>query len=288
MQKKKDKTPFILKVVRWGFPKLEKIAPALAHRYFIKIFFSPLQYPVPEKERRAESFAKKFTLQVAGKTVQCYEWGDKGPAVLLIHGWAGRATQFRRFIKPLLGAGYRVVGFDGPAHGNSSGKTTNVLEFDDVTRKLYDRYEPEAIIAHSFGGVTALYSIMNGLPIVKLINIASPSIGDEVIRTYLRAVNGSWPTGEFFKKYVVQNMGKTFDEFSGLYLVQHVPHNVHLLMIHDDTDKEVDIKHSEAILQVYSHANLIRTHKLGHTRILKDDEVIRRCVTFIRDQRQEW
>lgn len=285
---KKDKTPFILKVVRWAFPKLERIAPTLANRYFIKIFFTPLRYPVPEKERKAESFARKFTVQTAGKTVQCYEWGQKGEAVLFVHGWAGRATQFRRFIKPLLSAGFRVIGFDGPAHGNSSGKTTNILEFDETIRKIYELYKPEVIVAHSFGGVAALFSIANGLPVDRLINIASPSIGDDVIKTYLRAVNGSWSTGESFKKHIEQSTGKSFDEFSGLYLVQHLPQAIQLLLVHDDTDKDVEIKHAEAILQVYSHANLIRTHKLGHTRILKDNEVIRRCVTFIRDRRQEW
>jgi predicted alpha/beta hydrolase family esterase len=286
--KKKDKTPFLLTLVRWGFPKLEKIAPALAHRYFIKVFFTPLNYPVPEKEKKAESFAKKFTLDVAGKTIQGYEWGDKGPAVLLIHGWAGRATQFRRFIKPLVNAGFRVIGFDGPAHGQSSGSRTNILEFDETIRKIYERHKPEAIIAHSFGGPAALFSIMNGLPVEKVINIASPSIGDEVIKTYLRAINGSWSTGEFFKKYILKTTGKTFDEFSALHFVKHLPQSVSLLLVHDENDNEVALKHSEEIMKVYPFANLIQTKKLGHTRILKDDEVIRRCVTFIRDQRQVW
>jgi len=285
---KKDKTPFLLKLVRWAFPKIEKIAPALAHQYFIKVFFTPLNYSVPEKEKKAASFARKFTLDVAGKTIQGYEWGEKGPAVLLIHGWAGRATQFRRFIKPLMNAGFQVVGFDGPAHGQSSGKRTNILEFEEAIRKIYERYKPEAIIAHSFGGSAALFSIMNGLPVEKVINIASPSIGDEIIKTYLKAINGSWSTGEFFKKYIQQTTGKTFDEFSALYFVKHLPQNVALLLIHDENDKDVALIHSEEILKVYPMANLIQTKKLGHTRILRDNEVIRRCVTFIRDQRQEW
>jgi predicted alpha/beta hydrolase family esterase len=285
---KKDRTPLVLKIVRWVFPRLEKFAPPLARRYFLRIFFTPLSYPVPEKELLAQSFAKKFTLAAAGKTIQGYEWGDAKPYVLLIHGWAGRATQLRRFIKPLMNAGFRVIGIDGPAHGNSSGKQTDITEFEQTFHALFGRCgEPEAVIAHSFGGVAALYAAMNGAPIRKLINIASPSIGDEVIKTYLKAVNGSPETGKFFKEYILKTKGKPFDEFSSLHFVKHLPHPVDLLIVQDENDKEVEMKHAEALMKVYPNANLIRTKKLGHTRILKDDTVIRRCVTFVRDRRQE-
>ena len=55
--------PFVLRAVRWGFPKLEKIAPSLARRYFIKIFFTPLQYKTPEKELVIEKKSEKFFVE---------------------------------------------------------------------------------------------------------------------------------------------------------------------------------------------------------------------------------
>jgi predicted alpha/beta hydrolase family esterase len=283
---KKDNTPFLLKLVRWFFPRLERFAPPLAHRYFLKIFFTPLRYRTPEKELMAEKFARLSTINAAGKTIQCYEWGEeRGPYVLLVHGWAGRATQFRRFIQPLLNSELRVIGFDGPAHGRSSGKRTSIDEFEETLKCIYKaKGEPKAILAHSFGGVAALYSAMNGLRIDKLVNIASPTIGDEVIKTYLAAVNGSWSTGEFFKRYVKKTTGKTFDEFSSLHFVKHLPRRIDLLLVHDENDKEVSISHSDALIKAYPDAHLIRTKKLGHTRILKDDDVIRRVVTFVRDR----
>lgn len=280
----KDKTPFMLKVVRSVFPVLERVAPFLAHRYFVRIFYTPLRYPTPDKERKAETFAKKFNVTAAGKKVQCYAWGETGPYVLFVHGWAGRTTQFRRFIKPLMAAGFRVVGFDGPAHGNSEGKKTSIVEFEEVFQKIAGLHgNPHAVIAHSFGGVAALFSVMRGWPVKKLINIASPTIADEVIRTYLNAVHGSSKTGAFFKSYVLKKEGRPFEEYSSLYFVKHLPSPIDLLLIHDEHDKEVDIKNAEALLAVYPNANLIRTQKLGHTRILRDDAVIRRCVTFIGD-----
>lgn len=281
---KKDKTPFPLKVVRWLYPKVERVLPSLAHQYFLRLFFTPLRYGVPEKEKKAESFAEKFTLDVADKKIQCYRWG-KGKPVLLVHGWAGRATQFRRFIKPLTATGYQVIGFDGPAHGGSTGKRTNIFEFEETLKAIHEKIgEPAAIIAHSFGGSAALFAAMNGLKIYKLINIASPTIGDEIIHTYLKAINGSMATKDFFKRQMLKQYGKPFDEFTSMYFIRHLPEPVNLLLIHDQNDKEVSLAHAETLAHAYPAARLIKTKGLGHTRILKDNDVIHQCVTFIKEE----
>jgi esterase/lipase len=282
---KKDKTPPLLKVVRWIFPKLEVVAPFLAHRYFIKIFFSPLHYPVPDKEREIEKRAEKFEVFAAGKTIQCYSWGE-GPVILLVHGWAGRATQFRKFIEALMSMGYRVIGFDGPAHGNSTGKKTNILEFEEALKKIYESVgEPKAIIAHSFGGGAVLFAAMHGFPVKRLINIASPTIGDEIINTYLRAIRGSAKTGVFFKSYMQHKFGKSFDEFTSLYFIRHLKQEIELLLVQDEDDKEVILNHALELKKAHPEASLLITKGLGHTRILKDEAVIKACVTFIREGR---
>jgi pimeloyl-ACP methyl ester carboxylesterase len=282
---KKDKTPPLLKVVRWIFPKLEAIAPFLAHQYFIKIFFTPLNYQIPEKEKEIQAKSEQFTITAASGKIQCYSWG-KGPVVLLLHGWAGRPTQFRKFIEVLSDEGFRVVGFDGPAHGNSEGKKTNILEFEEVLRKIYETVgTPQAIIAHSFGGSAVLFSAMKGLPVKKLINIASPTIGDEIINTYLRAINGSAKTGTFFKKWMITRFGKPFDQFTSLYFVKHLKQEIELLLVHDENDKEVFLSHALELKKAYPSTQLLITKGLGHTRILKDETVIRNCVTFIQSGR---
>jgi hypothetical protein len=203
-----------------------------------------------------------------------------------MHGWAGRATQFRKFIPPLNKEGFQVVGFDGPAHGQSEGTKTNIIEFEEAFRNLYVRVgEPVAILAHSFGGGAVLYAAANGLPVDKLINIASPTIGDEIINTYLRAINGSQSTGEFFKSYMLQKYGRSFDEYTSRHLILKVKQDLELLLVHDEDDKEVGIEHALELSKVYPKAKLYLTKGLGHTRILKDENVIKACVTFIKTGR---
>jgi pimeloyl-ACP methyl ester carboxylesterase len=282
---KKDKTPFLLKVVRSVFPKLEMISPSLAQRYFIKIFFTPLKYPIPEKEQMLLNQAEKFSVQIRGKKIQCYSWGS-GPVILLVHGWAGRPTQFRKIIEQLVQLNYEVVGFDGPAHGLSEGKRTNIREFEEALKKIYEaKGAPEAIITHSFGGGAVFYAASRGLRVKKLINIASPTIGDEIIKTYLRAINGSWKTGDTFKKYILDREGEPFENFTALHLITRIAEPPSILLVHDEDDKEVYISHAEALIEVYPAATLFRTKGLGHTRILKDESVARACVTFIQELR---
>lgn len=278
---KKSKTPFSLKVVQWVYPNVERILPNLAHRFFIKIFFTPLSYKVPLRERVLENEAEKFEVQIPGKRIQCYSWG-KGPVLLLVHGWAGRATQFRKIIYAFVNAHYRVVGFDGPAHGNSAGRSTNIMEFEETFKKIYAvTGVPKGIITHSFGGGAVLFSAMNGMTVKKLINIATPTIGDEIISTYLKAIQGSQETARYFKAWIMKNNGKPFEEFTALHFIRNITQEIELLLIHDEQDQEVTIQHAHELIKNYPRASLYTTRGLGHTRILKDEGVIKKCITFM-------
>jgi len=282
-KRNKDKSPFLLKVVRWLYPILERYWFTLAVRFFTLVFFVPLNYRATEKEKKSASFAQRFRIKAAGKKIQFYRWGEWENYVLVIHGWAGRATQFRRFIKPLNKAGYAVIGFDGPAHGKSQGRSTNIREFEEVLKKIYEvQGVPEAIIAHSFGGAAVLFAVKNGLPVKKVINIASPVIGDKIIDTYLRAIGGTEKTKLFFKQYIFTKYGQPFDAFTVAGFIHQVNQQIELLLVHDEDDSDVSMEHPLELIRLYPSARLLKTKGLGHTRILKDSRVIEEIVTFIR------
>jgi esterase/lipase len=286
--KKKSKTPLALRIIPSVFPIIERLAPAIANRFFAYLFFTPIGYPTPEKELKSEKFAKKFILPVNDMRIQCYQWGESPKTVLMVHGWAGRATQFRRFVKAFINEGFQVVGFDGPAHGRSSGRSTNLNEFLKVIEALKDRYKSiDGIIAHSFGGVASLYAIAEGLPVRNLITIASPTIANEIINTYLKALGGSEKTGKAFKEFVLQKYGKPFEEFSSLTFIKRVPSDFNLLLVHDDNDQEVSMDHPNELIKIFPQARIYKTSGLGHTRILRDNDVIREVVTFIRSHSSE-
>ena len=283
--KRKNNTPLLIRITQRIFPKLERWVPWLANRIFRLVFYVPVSYRVPDKEKEAEKLAIKFLIDLEGRKIQGYRWGESRRAqgyILLVHGWAGRATQFRKFIDPLQTAGFQVIGVDGPSHGQSEGVKTSILEFEKMLVAIFEKEgHPVGIITHSFGGAAVLYAAMHGLPVKKLVNIASPCIADEILKTYLRAINGSWISAEEFKKFVLKKAGKPFEEFTALHAVKHLPRPINLLMIHDENDNDVIMRHAEELLKVYPSAKLFRTSGLGHTRILKDDRVIAKTIEFL-------
>lgn len=280
---RKSKVPFALVAIQWAFPKVEAISTALAARWFRHLFFTPFRYKLPVKEVEVLNSAELYFEEVKGKKIQVYAWG-KGKAVLMVHGWAGRGTQFRKFIEPFTLQGYRVVAIDGPAHGRSEGRSTEIIEFAAAITAVYKRENAVAIIAHSFGGVASLYATQEGLSNSVQINIASPTIAEEIIKSYLRALRGSAKMGELFREFIIRKTGKRFEDFSSLEIIKHVPKSLNLLLIYDHDDAEVSMEHAHAIKQVFPQALLFETRGLGHNRILKEDTVINRCVTFVQQK----
>src|SRR5215213_5984938 len=123
-------------------------------------FFSPSRYEVKSADRAILERGTSFRIPFKGGELAVTTWGE-GPAVLSMHGWGGARAQMTGFVEPLLAAGYRVVAYDQPAHGESDGKTTNLLEIAP-TMDLIVQHEGvfQAIIAHSFGTLITSYALV--------------------------------------------------------------------------------------------------------------------------------
>lgn len=277
---RKARVPFLLRVVRFLFPILETYCQPLATRLFAWCFFVPLRYRIPLVENKIFQEAEKFTELFQGKKIQFYSWGQ-GPVVWVMHGWSGRTTQFRVFIKALTDAGFRVAGFDAPAHGRSGGKATNVLEFSQLLFRLAELHGlPQGVVTHSFGGMAMLYAIKNGLKVNRIVNLAAPAIGQELINTFLEAVHASPKTGEAFQHFMVKRFGQPFDHYTILHFIKEIK-GLDMLMFYDESDKEVPIVHAHALKAAFPAAEFIRTTDLSHNALLYDEDVVRRGVAFI-------
>ena len=280
----KRKTPFSLRMIQWFFPKLERVAPSLAEKWAWKLFFTPFRFPVPAKELDIVKEANKFTFESEGYTIQVYEWGKGDDTILLMHGWSGRATQWREFIKPLNENGYKVVAIDGPSHGNSSGKMTDIMKFKNILKKVQEIYpEINTVITHSFGGAAIMFGIQNDLKIKRLVNIGTPTDGDYIISDFLRKINASPKSGDRFKKNIIDNFGHPFSFFTVKETIKSA-NNTALLMIHDRLDKEVPVQHSIDLHEAIPGTQLVMTEGLGHIRILRDKEVIAQAIGFVKNE----
>ncbi len=276
------KEPFSLKAIRWFYPKLEKFVPKVAHNIAWNLFFSPFRFNRPERELNAFETATRSTINIHSKEVTLYHWGTQGnPVAVVVHGWSGRATQFHKFIQPLVKKGFQVIGFDAPAHGLSEGKSTNIKEFYEVLTHIEKNMgEIKIGIGHSFGGVSLLYAIKEGLQLENVVMISSPTIGDDILSSFRKKINASKSTDTAMRKMVVQRFNLDFEEITACELIKNVAVKNHLI-IHDKNDLEVPYTNAESLHSITKNSELLLTKGLGHTRILRDEKVVKSTLTFI-------
>ena len=280
--KAKIKEPFPLRAIRWSYPKIERIAPPIAHNIAWNLFFSPFKFKRPSRENSVFETAKISSITINNKMVKIFEWGKLGdPIVALAHGWSGRATQFYKLIESLVEKGFHVVSFDAPAHGLSEGKSTNIKEFYEILSHIENKIgKIKAGIGHSFGGVSLLYAIKQGLKLDSVAMVASPTIGEDILTAFRKKINASSQTSRALRKMVISRFNLDFEEITACELAKTITLKNHLI-IHDKNDLEVPYRNAESLKSVNPVATIVLTKGLGHTRIIRDGEVVNKIIHFI-------
>jgi pimeloyl-ACP methyl ester carboxylesterase len=265
----------MLAYFRICFAILGRLAPSLAGRLAAKLFARPRRHERPQRER--DLIARGTPLPLPGG-LHATRWGD-GPIVLLVHGWEGRGAQLGALVDPLVAAGYRVVALDGPAHGDSPGRSTSAPEFVDAFRRTRETVGPfAAIVGHSFGGFNSRLAIAPGRDAGRLVTIGAPSSVPEVLRQFQRLVGLPERAFPAMVRALEQRVGApmaSFDVASFAPLV-HVP----VLVVHDVDDAEVPFADATRFADLLG-AHLVSTQGLGHRRILYAPDVVSTIVEFI-------
>ena len=247
-----------------------------------RILSQPPRFKTPEREKASYANARHTRIAFAKQSLKVLEWG-RGPAVLLVHCWGGRATQLCDFVDALVGRGLRVVSFDGPAHGESDGKRTDMFEFAQALATVAKSVAPiHGVIAHSFGAAMTLLALRDlGLSANRLVLISSFKSCDWFLNAF----------GEFFRTspLVIQRMRHDFDvrrgepvkwaELSMIEAISRVKEPI--LLVHDRSDTEIPFSHAELLHGASNGAQLLATDGLGHRRILRDPLVIEQAVQFV-------
>ncbi|MEE2879185.1 MAG: alpha/beta hydrolase [Pseudomonadota bacterium] len=112
--------------------------------------------------------AKEGRVDVQGASINWRQWGDPSkPGILLVHG-NGAHAHWWDFIAPFFADDYFVVAPDFSGMGDSDWRTTYTrVAFCEEqvavaeAAGLFDHETKPLIIAHSFGGLIALHTIMD-------------------------------------------------------------------------------------------------------------------------------
>ncbi len=215
--------------------------------------------------------------------LRVWRFGE-GPAVLLVHGWAGAAAQFDPWIEPLVGAGYRVVAFDAPAHGGSGGHSTNIMDVAGAVQLVGGLAGPlRAIVAHSFGAPASLMALRHGLVAERLVLLAPPLSLGEHSAAVARALGLPMLVRSRMQRRMESRLGFLWQETDSDRALDALDRKraQPTLLIHDRHDREVPFASSERIAAAVPSARLVATDGLGHARILRNARVIGEALAFI-------
>lgn len=267
------------------------VAPGLAGRGLFAIFRSPSGRTTPHPSERAlADQAMTGRLAVRGRQVVTYRWGEGQRPVLLVHGWRGRATQFGAFVTALVDAGYTPIAFDAPGHGRSSGRTTTIIEFREIMRRLHAAHGPfEAVIGHSLGGLAALFALHAGaVRARKLVTVAAVAEFDHVIEGFCAGLG--------LRPRLADELRKRIDRrFPGEDVWMRAPAagppeeaDIPILAVHDEDDAFVSVSQAHRIAESYAgRTRLITTRGFGHGRVLSAPEVVAAVVDFVAQEEQQ-
>lgn len=277
---KRGRMPWQLMATRAAFRLLGPVLPGRMSRLAFDLWFRTRRYPEPAREALLLSRADKIELEYAGQPLAAYSWGE-GPAVLLVHGWNGRAGQMGPIAKALVAQGYRAVAFDAPAHGRTPGKSTNIFRIAEAMRIVADAAGPlHGVVAHSIGVAATIAALGDGLRSESVIGIAPPSGVDSLLEKYQKLF--ALPNGVVsrLQARLDEHLGANFRErLSASTVTRSNP--VPALIIHDREDPYVPWQEGRSIADGWRGARLQLTDGLGHTRILRNRDVIADILDFI-------
>ena len=267
--------------IRLFFRYVSPILPGLATRFALKLFFAPIPYPIPKREKPFRKEAKAEPLPFQAEDLDVFVTGTGPETVVLVHGWSGRGSQFFELAEFLAASGYRVVTFDAPGHGNSAKKRSEMPLFVEVLLLLEKRYGPIHMgIGHSLGGVALANAMNRGLPLQKLVMIGSPATISQVTADFCTRVEA--PKRVF--NGIMNFLRKTYqiepDTLSSVSQVQQNP--IPGLLVYDEDDRDVDLSEGQQLAKAWPNSALVVTRGLGHRRILRSEEVHNRILAFLK------
>lgn len=235
---------------------------------------------VPREEAYLET-ARAFTMPTTHGDLAAWEWGAAdAPLVGMVHGWEGHGGQLGAFAAPLAAAGFRVLTFDAPGHGDSPGAEAHV----PLLARLLPEIEREcgkfhALIGHSMGAAAAAMSTTHGVAPRGLVLLAPPMSMRERVERVAGRMQIEGELREEFLRVVARRTASTFEDVDMRRVAERAP--CALLVFHDPDDGDTSYGESEKIVAAWRGARLVPCPGRGHYRILATPEIVRQAVEFI-------
>jgi pimeloyl-ACP methyl ester carboxylesterase len=243
------------------------------------------------KNKSTELFNKgeRLSFRLSGNRIRGHRWlphhlkGTPIKKVLLIHGFESSSKNFDFYIPLLLRKGYEVLAFDAPAHGQSGGKQINLALYIRTLAAIHDKFGPiQSFLAHSFGGL-AITHFLENIPYdekTKLVLIAPATESKTSIDQFFHFLQLDWGTRTEFDNLIFEKIGSRPEDLSIRRAMKNS--RVKVLWFHDQEDQITPLKDALPVKEEHpENIELIITNGLGHRKIYKNVDVIKKAVDFL-------
>jgi len=276
---------FQLLAVKSYYKSLSFIAPKVAANKAFMLFQKVRIKTI--RKREEEFYLRAKAIEVPNKTTdfQVYELGNpEGKPLLLVHGWDSNIGSMSNFAFNFSKENYKVIAINLPAHGKSKQVHTNMFECKNTVKEVLKHYnfkESISIIAHSFGSGVIAYALSEvNVHVDRLVFLTAANKIDEIFLEFKNFIN----LGD--KSY--QMMVQKANELLGENLLELITSEKLLksnfdkgLIIHDKFDKVLPYRNAETIGYSVKNIEVMPFEKIGHYRMLWNDEVLKATISYI-------
>jgi pimeloyl-ACP methyl ester carboxylesterase len=258
---------------------LEKVSKKRAAKFVTKLFLTPQRKVLRADQLDYYNSGHTEFIRFNDKDVFVFSKGE-GPRVMLTHGWGSNSYLFRYIIDALVDTGYSVVTIDYPAHGQSSGSHTTLVETSELVYHISKMYGPiEAIIAYSFGGPTTLRAMELGVEIKSLVLLSAPTKIESIFDPFFELLT---IPPNLQKRFVDELVSRTGINRNGISpMDMNFDKSMRTLIIHDKNDEIISYNDAENIYREMPNSKLILTENLGHRGVPRNGDVIPKITDFI-------
>jgi pimeloyl-ACP methyl ester carboxylesterase len=278
-------TPALRARIRWLFRIVSAFSTRLAVGLAMRLFLTPAKRTIDPEEAKFLATGKSQSLKLPTGTLQVYEWPGAtpdSPSVLIVHGWISHAARMAYLIRTLHSRGIRVVAFDAPAHGRSSGHQADMHAFRGAIQTVIATCGPvQGVIAHSFGAFATASWLAEDQPAAVRAAVLIGMMHDlgYITDSFSQVVALRPEVHAGFRERVRERFGAYPEEVTTGALVYRI--HLPVLLVHGGSDEVVPTEHAEAVSKELRDGQLLIAPDLGHGAPLRDPATVTQIVDFL-------
>lgn len=229
------------------------------------LFCTPRKGKTLPQEKDFLASADSVKINTNNHDIQLYHWEGSGKTIILLHGWESNSYRWRFLVPLLQEEGYNILAVDAPAQGGSSGKYLSVPLYTDCLKDIAEIYNPEVIIGHSLGGMTAIYYqyLQQSPNIEKIIALGPPSELNLFMKGFQNTLGLSDAFMVKMNTYLYNRFGFYAEDFSIANFAKKL--DVQGLLVLEKYDDLAPYVLSIKIARNWEKCELFTVEKVGHS-----------------------